>query len=55
MHKCHTINLKLLYNKNMSFSIEVHVHYVNLMKIQIIQKCQSLEILKKGLQGKRLI
>jgi hypothetical protein len=47
MHKTHTINLKLLYNKNMSFSIEVHVHVMNLMKIQIVQKCQSFEILKE--------
>jgi hypothetical protein len=35
--------------------MKVHVHWMNLMKNQIIQKCQSLEILKEGLQGKGLI
>jgi hypothetical protein len=27
--------------------MKVHVHWINLMKNQIIQKCQSLEILKE--------
>ncbi len=44
-----------LYNKNMSPSMKVHVHWVNLMKNQIIQKFQSFEIKKKRLQGKTLI
>jgi hypothetical protein len=36
-----------LYNKNMPISIKVHVHWINLMKNQIIQKIQSLEILNE--------
>jgi hypothetical protein len=36
-----------LYNKNMPPSMKIHVYYMNLMKNQIIQKFQSLEILKK--------
>jgi hypothetical protein len=36
-------------------SMKIHVHWMNLMKNQIIQKFQSLEILKKRLQGKGFI
>ncbi len=36
-----------LYNKKMSPSMKVHVHWMNLMKNQIIQKFQSFEILKE--------
>ncbi len=28
-------------------SMKLHVHWINLMKNQIIQKCQSFEILKE--------
>jgi len=35
--------------------MKIHVHWVNLMKNQIIQKFQSFEIKKKRLQGKTLI
>jgi hypothetical protein len=31
----------------MSPSMKVHVHWVNLMKKKIIQKCQSIKILKE--------
>jgi hypothetical protein len=31
----------------MPLSMKVHVHWINLMKNQIIQKFQSLEILKE--------
>jgi hypothetical protein len=36
-----------LYNKNIPPFMKVHVHWINLIKNQIIQKCQSLEILKE--------
>jgi hypothetical protein len=39
----------------MPLSMKVHVHWMNLMKNQVIQKFQSLEILEKRLQGKGLI
>jgi hypothetical protein len=40
----------------MSPSVKVHVHWMNLMKNQIVQKFQSLQILeKRSLQSKRLI
>jgi hypothetical protein len=39
----------------MPLSMKLHVHWMNLMKNQIIQNIQSLEILKKGLQGKGFI
>jgi hypothetical protein len=38
---------KKLYNKNTPLFMKVHVHWMNWMKNQIIQKCQSLEILKE--------
>jgi hypothetical protein len=36
-----------LYNKTMFLFMKVHVHWVKLIKNQIIQKFQSLEILKE--------
>jgi hypothetical protein len=36
-----------VYNKNMPPSMKVHVHWMNLMKNRIIQKCQNLQILKE--------
>jgi hypothetical protein len=36
-----------LYNKNMPSFMKVHVHWMSLMKNQIIQKFHSLEILKE--------
>jgi hypothetical protein len=47
MHKVIQLISNFLYNKNMPLSMKIHVHYMNLMKNQIIQKFQSLEILKK--------
>jgi hypothetical protein len=34
--------------------MKVHLHLVNLMKIQIIKKIQSLEILKKRVAKQRI-
>jgi hypothetical protein len=42
-----------LYNKNMPPFMKVHVHWMNLMKNQIIQKFQSLEFLKKRVARQR--
>jgi hypothetical protein len=42
MHEIIQLNLNFLYNKNMPPSIKVHVHWMNFMKNQIIQKFQSL-------------
>jgi hypothetical protein len=39
----------------MALSMKVHVQWMNLMKNQIKQKFQNLEILKERLQGKGLI
>jgi hypothetical protein len=46
-HKIIQLFSNFLYNKNMPPSLKVHVHWMNLMKNQIIQKIQSFEILKK--------
>jgi hypothetical protein len=48
MHKVIQLISNFLYNKNIPPSMKVHVHWMNLMKNQIIQKFQNLEILKKG-------
>jgi len=53
MHKVIKLISNFLYNKNMPPSMKVHVHYMNLMKNQIIQKFQSLEILKEMATRKR--
>jgi hypothetical protein len=42
-----------LYSKKHAPSMKVHVHWMNLMKNQIIQKFQSLEILKKRATKKK--
>ncbi len=34
--------------------MKIDVHWMNLMKNQIIQQCQILKIWKQGLQGKGL-
>jgi hypothetical protein len=44
-----------LYNNNMPLSMKVHVHYMNLMKNQFIQKFQSLKFWKKRPQGRGFI
>jgi hypothetical protein len=38
----HTIDFKKIIQQNMSRSIKVHVHWMNLMKNQIMQKFQCL-------------
>jgi hypothetical protein len=47
MNKVIQLILEFLYNKNMSPSMKVHIGWMNLMNNQIIQKFQSLEILKE--------
>ncbi len=42
-----------LYNKNMPPFMKVHVHWMNLMKNQIIENFQSLEILKERVARQR--
>jgi hypothetical protein len=42
------------YNKDMPPSMKVHVHWMNLMKNQIKQKFQNLEILKKRVIRQRI-
>jgi len=53
MHKVIQLISNYLYNKNMPPYMKVHVHYMILMKNQIIQKIQSLEILKERATRKR--
>jgi hypothetical protein len=47
MHKIIQLISNFLHNKNMSPSMKVHVHWMNLIKNQIIKKCQSFEILNE--------
>jgi hypothetical protein len=47
MHKVIQMISNFLYNKNMPPSMKVHVHRMNLMKNQIKQKFQNLEIFKE--------
>jgi len=47
MHKVIQLFSNSLYIKNMPLSMKIHVHWMNLMKNQIIQKFQSFNILKK--------
>jgi len=47
MHKVIQLISKNLYNKTMHPFMEVHVHWMNLIKTKITQKCQSCEILKE--------
>jgi hypothetical protein len=52
MHKIIQFISKKLYNKNMSFSMKVHVHWMNSMKNQIIQKFKTWNFEKKGFKAK---
>jgi len=54
MHKIIQFISKKLYNKNMPLSMKVHVHWMNLMKNQIIQKFKSWNFEKKGFKAKDL-
>jgi len=54
MHKVIQLISNFLYNKNMPRFMKVHVHWMNLMKNQIIQKCQSLEIFKERVARQRI-
>jgi hypothetical protein len=47
MHNVIQLISNFFYNKNMPPSMKVHVHWMKLMKNQIVQKFQSLKILKK--------
>jgi hypothetical protein len=47
MHKVIQLISNFFYNKNMPPSMKVHVHSMNLMKNQIVQKFQNLKILKE--------
>jgi hypothetical protein len=53
MHKIMQLISKKMYNKSMPPSMKLHVHYMNMMKNQIIQKFQNLEILKEKVARKR--
>jgi len=53
MHKVIQLISNFSYNKNIFLSMKIHVHQMNLMKNQIIQKFQSLEILKERAARKR--
>ncbi len=48
MHKVIQLISNFLYNKNMPLSMKVYVHYMNLMKNQIIQNLKSLNFEGKG-------
>ncbi len=50
MHKVIQLISIFLYNKNIPLYVKGHVHWMNLMKNQIIQKFQSLE--GKGCKAK---
>jgi hypothetical protein len=43
-----------MYNKNIPPCMKVNVHYMNLMKNQIIQNFQNLEILKDRVVRQRI-
>jgi sulfur relay (sulfurtransferase) DsrC/TusE family protein len=47
MHKIIQLISNFFNHKNISPSIKVHAHWMNLVKTQIIQKVQSFEIFKK--------
>jgi hypothetical protein len=55
MHKVIQLISNFLYNKNMPRSMKMYIHYMNLMKNQIIQKFQSFQILKERVVKKRNI
>ncbi len=47
MQKVIQLISNFFYNKNIPPSMKVHVHWMNLMKNQIVQKFQSFKNLKK--------
>jgi hypothetical protein len=47
MHKIIQLISKKLYNKSMPLSMKIPIHWMNLMKNQIIKKIQSLEFFKE--------
>jgi len=47
MHKVIQLSSNFLYNKKMPPSIKVNVRWMNLMRNQIVQKFQNLEILQE--------
>ncbi len=47
MHEVIQLILNFLYNKNMFLSMKIHVHWVKLVKNQIIKKFPNLQILKE--------
>jgi hypothetical protein len=54
MHKIIQLISNFLYNKNIFLFMKVHVYSVNLMKNHIIQKFQSLEILKERVARQKI-
>jgi hypothetical protein len=54
MYKIIQLISNFLYNKNMSPSMKVHVHWINLMKNQIIQRFHNFEILKKKILRQKI-
>jgi len=54
MHKVIQLISNFLYDKNMAPFMKVHVHWMNLMKNQIKQKFQNLEILKERATRQRI-
>jgi hypothetical protein len=54
MHKIIQLISNFLYNKKMPHFIKVHVHWMNLMRNQIIQKFQNLEILQDKATRQRI-
>jgi hypothetical protein len=54
MHKVIQLISKKLYNNIVALSMKIYVHWMNLMTNQIIQKFQSLEILKEKVSMQRI-
>jgi hypothetical protein len=54
MHKVIQLISDFLCNKNMALFMKIHVHYMNLIKNQIIQKLRSFEILKEKAVRKKI-
>jgi hypothetical protein len=54
MHKIIHLILNFLYNKNMTPSMKVHVHWMNLMKNRIKQEFQNLKILTERVARQRI-
>ncbi len=53
MHTVIQLISNSLYNKIMPLSMKIHVHWMNLMKNQIIQKFQSFNTLKEMVARQR--